>query len=416
MVCLYGGKPSEHLANESNVDNFKNDAFNLRRPSQNPVLQDLTNKTDWDKSNKVVGFNVDFGTINQGVFTSIDVSQDNGLATSESIRMLNEMANAGGNRKSSTQNVSLYDLYKSRSYKCKVTMMGNALIQPTMYFNLRNVPMFYGPYFITEVNHSVVAGSFTTDFTGTRQSIYSLPKINNYLQTLKTTVINVLEKQNKISKSQADSTTATNVIGQSANAISNTQNNLTVSDTATCTTNTNYSQFNIDTTPKDTKISINKVKQFIDTIMVGLTPENEKKMLYTIFTIMGQKSLNDVTFDAKEHNYALVPLDGNLNYTAVGSTYFKGGFYCMTNTQSKQTPYATFNSYEDHIRFIYERITGRIIAITDLSNETLTKFYLDSWPTVSITSVYDGMIPAERNLLIERTNKIINKLKSLLPN
>jgi hypothetical protein len=214
MVCLYGGKPSEHLANESNVDNFKNDAFNLRRPSQNPVLQDLTNKTDWDKSNKVVGFNVDFGTINQGVFTSIDVSQDNGLATSESIAMLNEMANAGGNRKSSTQNVSLYDLYKSRSYKCKVTMMGNALIQPTMYFNLRNVPMFYGPYFITEVNHSIVAGSFTTDFTGTRQSIYSLPKINNYLQTLKNTVINVLEKQNKIPKTQADSTTATNVTQQ----------------------------------------------------------------------------------------------------------------------------------------------------------------------------------------------------------
>jgi hypothetical protein len=412
MVCLYGGMPSSHLANESNVDNFKNDAFDLKRASQNPVLQDLTNKNDWDKSNKVVGFNVDFGTINQGVFTSIDVSQDNGLATSESIRMLNEMANAGGNRKSSTQNVSLYDLYKTRSYKCKVSMMGNALIQPTMYFNLRNVPMFYGPYFITEVNHSIVAGSFTTDFTGTRQSIYSLPKIDNYLQTLKETVINVLEKQNKIPKVQSDSSTATNVVDQSAKAVSNTQNNLTVSDTATCTANTNYSQFTIDTTPKDTKIGIFKVKQFIDTIMIGLTPVEEDKMLRAIFTIMGQKSLNDLDFKAKEHNYALVPLDGNIDYGAGGNSRLKGGFYCMTDTQSKQTPYATFNGYEDHITFIYERIKGRISAINDdLSNETLTKFYLNSWPIISNT--YDGLSDEQKGELIERTNKIINKLKQI---
>jgi hypothetical protein len=272
--------------------------------------------------------------------------------------------------------------------------------------------MFYGPYFITEVNHTVNPGSFVTDFTGTRQSIYSLPKITNYLQTLKETVINVLEKQNKIPKTQADSTTATNVAQQNANAVSNTQNNLTVSDTATCTANTNYSQFTIDTTPKDTKISIFKVKQFIDTIMVGLTPANEKKMLHAIFTIMGQKSLNDVTFDAKEHNYALVPLDGNIDYGAGGNSRLKGGFYCMTDTQSKQTPYATFNGYEDHITFIYERIKGRISAINDdLSNETLSKFYLNSWPIISNT--YDGLSNQQKGELIERTNKIINKLKQI---
>jgi hypothetical protein len=326
--------------------------------------------------------------------------------------MLNEMANAGGNRKSSTQNISLYDLYKTRSYKCKVSMMGNALIQPTMYFNLRNVPMFYGPYFITEVNHSIVAGSFTTDFTGTRQSIYSLPKIDNYLQTLKETVINVLEKQNKIQKSQSDSTTATNVVAQNAKAVSNTQNNLTVSDTATCTANTNYSSYGIVTTPEDTNISISKVKQYINNLIVGLTPADEKKMLYAIFTIMGQKSLNDNRFETKEHNYALVPLDGNINYGGGSNSRLKGGFYCMTDTQSKQTPYATFNGYEDHITFIYERIKGRISAINnDLSNDTLTKFYLNSWPIVSNT--YDGLSDEQKGELIERTNKIINKLKQI---
>ena len=274
--------------------------------------------------------------------------------------------------------------------------------------------MFYGPYFITEVNHSIVAGSFTTDFTGTRQSIYSLPKINNYLQTLKNTVINVLEKQNKIPKTQADSTTATNVTQQNANAVSNNQNNLTVSDEATCTANTNYRSYGIVTNPKNTTVGIKKVKELINSLIVGLTPANENKMLHAIFIIMGQTSLNDVRFEANEHNYALVPLDGNINYGDGGNSRLKGGFYCMTNNQSKQTPYATFESDIDHITFIYERIKYRINDITDLSNETLTKFYLNTWPIIS--NRYDELSKEDRNLLINKTNNIINKLKPFLPN
>ena len=57
-------------------------------------------------------------------------------------------------------------------------MMGNALIQPTMYFNVRNIPMFSGPYMITTVKHRITENGFDTSFEGIRQPFYSLPKID----------------------------------------------------------------------------------------------------------------------------------------------------------------------------------------------------------------------------------------------
>jgi hypothetical protein len=35
------------------------------------------------------------------------------------------MANQGGNRGGATQSVSLYNLYKNRSYTCNIDMLGN---------------------------------------------------------------------------------------------------------------------------------------------------------------------------------------------------------------------------------------------------------------------------------------------------
>ena len=54
---------------KNNVDyRYRNDAFDLRRSSDNPLNENLVGKNDWDKSNKVVGFNVDIGPQNQSIF------------------------------------------------------------------------------------------------------------------------------------------------------------------------------------------------------------------------------------------------------------------------------------------------------------------------------------------------------------
>jgi len=58
-----------------------------------------------------------------------------------------------------------------------------------MYFALRHVPLFYGPYLIMEVTHSVSETDFTTKFKGTRQRTYSLPKIDSLVASVNKNVL-----------------------------------------------------------------------------------------------------------------------------------------------------------------------------------------------------------------------------------
>jgi len=90
--------------------------------------------------------------------------------------------------------------------------MGNALIQPTMYFNLEHVPMFGGPYFITEVSHNIAPGSFETTFTGVRQSIYSPPSTDTYLTSINENLLTKIESNfaKSIVNEKDEEATATN--------------------------------------------------------------------------------------------------------------------------------------------------------------------------------------------------------------
>jgi len=53
--------------------------------------------------------------------------------------------------------------------------MGNVMIQPTMYFYLKNIPLFRGSYWITEVTHTIRTTGIETSFKGTRIPQQSLP-------------------------------------------------------------------------------------------------------------------------------------------------------------------------------------------------------------------------------------------------
>jgi hypothetical protein len=166
LVCIYAAEPSKHLENDKNENNrFKSDSFDLRRSSDNPLTDKLEGKTDWGLSNRVVGFNVDIGIRNQNIFYYFDVSQDSGKQTSESLLQMDNLINQSNGKQTATQNVSLWNFYKSRSYQCRVNMLGNVMIQPTMYFYLKNIPMFKGSYWITEVNHNIKSNVITTNFT-----------------------------------------------------------------------------------------------------------------------------------------------------------------------------------------------------------------------------------------------------------
>jgi len=384
MVCFYGGKPSEQL-DVKNVDfRFRNDSFDLRRVSDNPLIEDLTGKKDWDKSNKVVGFNVDIGPQNQSIFKSFSVGQNSGLATAESLEILNQMANQGGNRGGSTQNVSLYNLYKNRSYTCQVSMIGNALIQPTMYFNLRNVPMFSGPYMITEINHDITPGNFSTNFSGIRQPTASLPKIDNYLQALKT---NLISKINEVIKQEKDASTAknpTNILGLSQEA----QNDLatksnTINSNQTCTPISEYDSFALETPTRNTLTA-----QFVITEIISITSkeqvpqgkeENRKLLNLSIFTklYLGSRTQGKAL---EAYGFNFIGLDLTVNWGDL-SNYSSDKYFCSNDN----TPFLIFSSLNKNIEFLFNRWKPRIDVTTipigsnrEVGIDFITKFVVEN--------------------------------------
>ena len=180
FLCQYVGKPSSQLNNKAPNNGYANDGFALNLVSNNPLAgPDCGNKK---LSNKVMGFTVDFGIPNQNMFESITLDQEQFQNTSESYKILQQMADSGGGGSTSMASSSLYNVYASRSYTAKVTCIGNVTIQPTQYFQLRYLPMFNGPYLIINVEHNISPNNIETTFEGVRVPIPKLPNITDLVQ------------------------------------------------------------------------------------------------------------------------------------------------------------------------------------------------------------------------------------------
>ena len=157
---------------------FKDDSFDITDPHDNPLLitapQAFTSEV-LEKSNKVVAFEVSFGDQNQGIFNGLTLDQKTLKPTTESYIVLEELGRSESGANTHNVDVNLFDYYRLASYSCEVKCMGNVMIQPTMFFYLKNVPMFRGTYWITEVNHKIIGNSISTTFTGSRLPRTSLP-------------------------------------------------------------------------------------------------------------------------------------------------------------------------------------------------------------------------------------------------
>ena len=181
IIIQYTGPTSKQLemSDIENKDNkFKNDSGNLFQSAQSPLVVtvlDNNNAGDLYKSNKVVAFEVSAGDENQSMFKGISLDQSSQRETSESMQALENLGRSESGAGVAQMDVSLFDTYRLRAYTCEVTMLGNVMIQPTMYFYLKNIPMFRGSYWITDVSHNVRPGNITTTFKGTRIPYQSLP-------------------------------------------------------------------------------------------------------------------------------------------------------------------------------------------------------------------------------------------------
>jgi hypothetical protein len=320
LVCMYAAEPSKNL-NMGNNKNypFNDDSFDLRRASDCPLLERLEGKEDWVKSNRVVGFNVDIGITNQNVFSEFNVSQDLGKPTAATILNNDAMVKMANGKTIATQNVSLWNFYRGLSYQCSVTTLGNAMIQPTMYFNLRHVPMFNGVYQILDVKHKITPGKFDTTFTGVRQQKFALPPLDSYIQSLTQTLVSeLIEKirQDKTTGSDANTTTTTtsnNVtdtskqVSTNANKDGNPQNcEGDLKDNGYLSGNNKVKVDFIAATKSQTNLTTQAVVNSIKTNVVSGDNRTNK---YLAFITMYIESFTNNQFVASNNNYAGVKLN-----------------------------------------------------------------------------------------------------------
>ena len=180
IILQYVGPNSKHLELSDLYkykSEYKNDGFYIADTHNNPIIvaSEVFNRTDFGKSNKCVAFEVSFGDQNQSIFKTVEVDQSSIKNTSESFEVLDRLGKSESGASAAQVDIGLWDIYRQSSYQCTVTCMGNVMIQPTMFFYLKNVPLFRGSYWITEVNHEIKTSGIETSFTGTRIPQESLP-------------------------------------------------------------------------------------------------------------------------------------------------------------------------------------------------------------------------------------------------
>lgn len=170
FVAVYAGDSSKHL--DFGDSEYPNDGIDFQ--CGGPTKGDIINVpsdfvgTSNDYENDVAVFSVNYGQQNQNIFKDITLDQSEFSETDESLKISDDIAHKGTENNVSIGGQNIYNVYSVRSYKAEVEMLGNAMIQPMMHFQLNNIPMFHGGYLITRVKHSIKPNYMSTVFSGSR--------------------------------------------------------------------------------------------------------------------------------------------------------------------------------------------------------------------------------------------------------
>ena len=192
FVCMYIGGSSSYPSNINTFSPFENDGIiDLENPNVNDFLNEgcapdpdkdnqvdvLTNDAEF--LSEVRAFRVRYGEQNQNMFFDFEVDSKEYPETNESIKILSRLAGDNKLQAPVPKGQNLYNIYENRAYRATVTGFGNAMIQPTQYFQLENVPIYNGAYVILTVEHSITPNRMTTKFSGTKLLKYPMPRVKN---------------------------------------------------------------------------------------------------------------------------------------------------------------------------------------------------------------------------------------------
>jgi hypothetical protein len=199
FVCMYFGEQSNKLDIDKNNEFKKNDSWSLDIKYKKGDIS-VSNLNDLPEdfasgTTKVPYFIVKYADQNQSLFKSFNLDQSEFTETQESLEAIESISHQNRN---SSIGQNLFDIYNNRAYSCEVEMLGCAQIQPFMYFQLDNIPMFNGAYNIINTRHSIKANHMTTTFKGVRVRAVKTKMIDD-----RTLYSHLISNLNEVSKEGA---------------------------------------------------------------------------------------------------------------------------------------------------------------------------------------------------------------------
>lgn len=183
FVCCYVGQTSTNL--DLGVGSvYPDDGLSIHKDASGKFIisegaEDFSEPIESNSLDSLVPvFSVNYGQQNQNYFKNVKLDQREFTETMESLQTIEDISQGGDKSKATYRGNNLFNVYQTRSYSAEIEMLGAPMIQPMMYFQLNNIPMFRGAYLIYKVNHSIKPHSMTTSFKGNRTKKTKTPLVD----------------------------------------------------------------------------------------------------------------------------------------------------------------------------------------------------------------------------------------------
>lgn len=187
FVVIYTYPPASRISDD---ETYNDDGFDIVKDGvKTSIIDELfsTSSKDGDVGldkfgYEIPAFAVAFARQNNHIFKNFNISMDNPIMTEQAIIALTGVTQlaSGNDRRVSFYGQDVYNIYSDYSYSIEVEMMGNAQIQPLMYFQLMNIPMWSGTYMIYNVRHTMTPGNMVTNIKAMKMSKHPVPIISSY--------------------------------------------------------------------------------------------------------------------------------------------------------------------------------------------------------------------------------------------
>ena len=384
FLCQYVDRPSQTLSMDNDPKYpFKSDSFDLGNQAGNPI-RNTTPVPDSQqfKNNKAVGFVVDFGVQNQSVFKSIEITQNQNVTSSEQINTIIGMGLQGSGKQTAQQTTALFEFYKNRSYDCTVKIIGNVMIQPTMYFVIRHMPMFNGTYMIRNVKHTISPGAFNTEFQGQRISSTINAKITDELAAVNQDFTKKLQDKIKVFVNNNTIVTFDSNNSQYFTNPQDAKDYLISGRTpyqGNIVNSKDNKQQNCSENVHESLSDLTRIDYFDNNItqtnLVGLLKTNVKDerlrlYLYTLVYLLGYKNERNLTY--KQNNLYGVTVD--INWGGLSGKI--NGYRCLTTPENNVIPFASFETIQKNIELVrdfYENKITPYFNTNDTGNTCVNK-------------------------------------------